>query len=183
MFHEAGLPIQEQVLPDGRQLAPHDPLLPALLALPWLLGGWVGAKAALAVLAGLLAALTTWTTVRRFGVRPWVGAAVVAGLSSAWPLAGYATQVYPELPAALATVGVVAIATAPGAPRARHVLGIVLLVTALPWLAVKYVPVAAALGGVLAWRWWRGGHAHPLPWAVGSLAVSGVARRRGRGLR
>lgn len=175
VFHEAGLPIQEQVLPDGRQLAPHDPLLPALLALPWLLGGWVGAKAALAVLAGLLAALTTWTTVRRFGVRPWVGAAVVAGLSSAWPLAGYATQVYPELPAALATVGVVAIATAPGAPRARHVLGIVLLVTALPWLAVKYVPVAAALGGVLAWRWWRGGHARPLAWAVGALAVSGVA--------
>lgn len=174
-FHEAPLPIQEQVLPDGRQLAPHDPLLPGLLALPWALGGWVGAKAALAVLAGLLAALTTWTAAQRFEVRPWVAAGVVTALSAAWPLAGYATQVYPELPAALATVGVVAITTAPGAPRARHVVGVVVLLTALPWLAVKYVPVAAALGGVLAWRWWRAGHRTALGWAVGTLAVSGVA--------
>lgn len=174
-FHEAGLPIQERVLPDGRQLAPHDPLLPLLLAVPVAVGGWIGAKVALAVLAGVLAALTTWTAVRRFGVRPVAAAAVVTGLSAAWPLAGYATQVYPELPAALATVAVVAVGLAPGPPRARHVAGLVVLVSALPWLAVKYAPVAAALAAVLTWQWWRGGHRRALAWLLGLLALSGVA--------
>lgn len=174
-FHEAELPVQERVLPDGRQLSPHDPLLPALLALPWALGGWVGAKALLALLAGVLAAVTTWTAVRRFGVRPGVAGAVVAGLSAAWPLAGYGSQVYPELPAALTVVGVVAVATAPGRPRPAHVAGLVVLVSALPWLAVKYVPVAVALVGVLAWRWWRDGHRRPLAWALGLLGLSGAA--------
>jgi hypothetical protein len=174
-FHEAGLPVQERVLADGRQLAPHDPLLPVLLAVPWAVGGWVGAKAALALLAGVLAALTTWTAVRRFAVPPRTAALVVAGLSLAWPLSGYGTQVYPELPAALATVATVAVARAPGPPRTRRVLGLVLLVSSLPWLAVKYVPVAAALGGVLAWRWWRDGHRRALVATGTLLAVAGLA--------
>lgn len=174
-FHEAQLPIQQQPLEDGRQLSPHDPLLSALLVPGWVVAGWQGAKATLVLLAGVLAGLTTWTAARRFGVRPPTAAAVVAGLSLAWPLSGYATQLYPELPAALATVVTVAIATAPGPPGPRRVVGLVLALTALPWLAVKYVPVAAALGGVLVWRWWRDGHRRALGWAVGALAVSGVA--------
>ena len=174
-FHEAQLPVQEQVLSDGRQLAPHDPLLPLLLAVPVAIGGWVGAKVALALLAGVLAALTTWTASRRFAVRPWTAAAVVGGLAAAWPLAGYATQVYPELPAALVTLAVVAVTTAPGPPGRGRVLALGLLVSALPWLAVKYVPVAVALVAVLAWHWWRDGHRRPLGWLVGLLGVSGVA--------
>ena len=38
---------------DGRLVSPHDPLLPAFLAVPVLVGGWVGAKLALAALAGV----------------------------------------------------------------------------------------------------------------------------------
>ena len=174
-FHEANLPIQEQVLDDGRQLAPHDPLLPALLAVPWAVGGWVGAKIALAMLAGALAALTLWTAVRRFGVRVGPAAAAVTALSLAWPMAAYGTQVYPELPAALTTVAIVAVATRPGAPRGRDVVLLATLVTALPWLAVKYVPVAAALAGVLAWRWWRDGHHRALGWVTALLTTSGAA--------
>jgi hypothetical protein len=174
-FHEAGLPIQERVMADGRQLAPHDPLLPAILAPAWALGGWPGAKVALALLAGVLAGLTTWTAVRRFAVRPMVAGAVVGLLSSAWPLAGYATQVYPELPAALATVALVAVGTAPGPPGRGRVAAVVALVTCLPWLAVKYAPVALAVVGVLAWQWWRDGHRRQLAGVVGLLAGSGAA--------
>lgn len=173
-FHEAELPIQEQVLPDGRQLAPHDPLLPLLLAPAWAVGGWVGAKALLAVLAGVLAALTTWTAVRRFGVRPWTAGATVLAVSLAWPLAGYATQVYPELPAALAALATVVVGTTPNRPGRARAAVLALLVTILPWLAVKYVPVAAALVGVVAVRWWREGHRRPLAWLAGLLAVSGL---------
>lgn len=173
-FHEVDLPIQERVLPDGRRLAPHDPLLPLLLAPAWAVGGWVGAKALLALLAGLLAGLTTWTAVHRLGVRPLVAGATVGALSVAWPLGGYATQVYPELPAALVVAALVAVGTAPGRPTGARVGGLVLLTTALPWLAVKYVPVAAALVAVLAWQWWRAGARRQLAWLGALLAVSGA---------
>ncbi len=149
-FHEARLPVQTEPLADGRELSPHDPLLPVLLAVPVAVGGASGAKAFLAVLGGVLAALLVWTAVRRFG-SPVVGASVVVaafGLSP--PLAAYATQVYPELVAALAVAVVVAAVTGPlrAGGQAAALAGVV----ALPWLGVKYAPVAVALGLVLAWR-------------------------------
>nr|MDQ4030692.1 hypothetical protein [Actinomycetota bacterium] len=62
-FHEPTLDPQAKPLEDGRQVEPHDPLLPALLAGPLAAGGWVGAKLALAVLAGALASLLLWVAV------------------------------------------------------------------------------------------------------------------------
>ena len=50
-FFDAELPVQTGRLGDGRQVSPHDPLLPVLLTVPVALGGWVGAKAALSLLA------------------------------------------------------------------------------------------------------------------------------------
>src|SRR3954471_22475710 len=67
-FHEAELPEQTRPLPGGRRLSPHDPLLPLLLAVPAGLGGWIGAKLAMAGLAGLLAVVLLWTAVRRLRV-------------------------------------------------------------------------------------------------------------------
>ena len=102
----------------GRRAAaqPHDPLLPLLLAGP-AAGGWVGAKLAMAAMAGLLAALLLWTAVRRFAVplRTATLAAAVFALSP--PLAVYGSQVYPELPAALAVLAAVAALVGPGPAR------------------------------------------------------------------
>jgi hypothetical protein len=67
-FHAVDLPEQTVPLAGGRRLSPHDPLLPLLLAGPVAAGGWVGAKLAMAALAGALAALLLWTAVRRLGV-------------------------------------------------------------------------------------------------------------------
>src|SRR3954468_22166582 len=75
-WHEAELPQQTKPLLDGRRVSPHDPLLPALLAGPVAVGGWVGAKLAMAAMAGLLAAATLWVAVRRLGVG--LGPAVLA---------------------------------------------------------------------------------------------------------
>ena len=142
-YHRADLPTQTAVLPGGQRLSPHDPLLPMILAVPFGLGGWVGAKLAMALLAGVLAAVLVWTAVMRFRVPVGVAAMVVTAFGIVPPLIAYGTQIYPELPAALAVA--VAIAALTGPPGWRTTMVWVLAITALPWLAVKYTPVALAL--------------------------------------
>ena len=165
-FHEVRLPVQTERLDDGRSISPHDPLLPAILAVPMGLGGWAWAKATLAVLAGVLAAVLTWTAVRRFDVPLPVAAVTVLAFGVSAPLSSYGTQVYPELPAALAVAVAVAALTSPSSSR-RHDLVWVAAVVALPWLGVKYLPVAAVLAvlGLVRSR---------STTALAGLAVSGV---------
>ena len=68
-FHSpAELPTQTKVLADGRQVSPHDPLLPLALAVPVRFGGWRAAKVVLAAVAGALAAAIAWVAQRRLGV-------------------------------------------------------------------------------------------------------------------
>ncbi|OUC81714.1 hypothetical protein CA984_41665 [Streptosporangium minutum] len=207
------LPVQTEVLPGGTQISPHDPLLPILLAVPMGLGGWIAAKAVMALMAGALAALTLWTAVRRFAVPAGLATVGVILASAAAPLAVYGQQVYPELPAALATLAAVAVLTGPAfagaappagrppttapepvpgtagaaagpagplsgpagrvvgpGPRAIAVFG--LTVTALPWLSVKYAPVAAALALLGLWRL-RAGR-RPLLGLAAGFAVMGA---------
>jgi hypothetical protein len=143
-FHAAPLPSQTRPLePDGRHISPHDPLLPLLIAPAVGLAGWVGAKLTLAVLAGVLAALLVLTAVHRLGVRPAIAVPCVGVFALSAPLAVYGTQVYPELPAALAVT--VAIASLTGSLRRAGLWMLAAAVVALPWLALKYAPVAAAL--------------------------------------
>ncbi len=155
-FHAATLPRQTEPRADGTEISPHDPGLPALLAVPVAVGGWAGAKAALAACNGLLAGLLVWTAVRRFGARTAVAVPAVLAFAVAPPLAVYGAQVYPELPAACCVAGIIALA---GASRHRvaAMAGIGALAVAAAWLSVKYVPVAGALVLlVLADAWSRG---------------------------
>lgn len=155
-FHEVDLPVQTEPLDNGREISPHDPLLPLVLALPTGLGGWALAKATLAAGAGVLAGLLCWVAHRRFGVSLGVAAAVVLAFGLTAPLSAYATQVYPELPAALLVTVAIAVLTKPGPDRleTRDLVVLGLAVTALPWLGIKYGLVAAALAlagaGILA---------------------------------
>jgi len=142
-FHELDLPVQTEVLDNGHQVSPHDPLLPAILAVPMGLGGWAAAKATLAVLGGALSALLVWTAHRRFAAPLGVAVGTVLAFGVTAPLVAYATQVYPELPAALAVTAAIAVLT--GGRRCAALVGFGLAVTALPWLGVKYAPVALAL--------------------------------------
>jgi hypothetical protein len=173
-FHALPLPTQTEPLAGGRRLSPHDPLLPLLLAGPVAAGGWVGAKLAMAVLAGLLAALLVWTAVRRLRVP--VGTAVLAAvvLACSPPLAVYGSQVYPELPAALAVLAAAAALTTAAAPGPPATLVVGVAVVALPWLGVKYAPVAAAIALVAGWRLAREGRARQALALAGSLALAGV---------
>ena len=174
-FHALPLPEQTEPLASGRRLSPHDPLLPLLLAAPVAAGGWVGAKLAMAALAGLLAGLLLWTAVRRLGVPVGTGLLVVAVFALSPPLAVYGTQVYPELPAALAVVGAVAALTTPGAPDRAGIVVVGVAVAALPWLAVKYVPVAAVLALLAVWRLLGAGARRRALALAAGLAAAGVA--------
>ena len=142
-FHEVELPEQTLLDEDGRRISPHDPLLPVLLAVPMGLWGWVGAKATLAAVGGLLAALIVWTARNRLGVSSRVAYLTAALFALAPPLAIYSSQVYPEIPAALALLGGFAAVLGPFEKRGRIVFAVAVI--ALPWLAVKYVPLAAVL--------------------------------------
>ncbi|HEX5533654.1 MAG TPA: hypothetical protein VFX33_07935 [Actinomycetales bacterium] len=171
-FHQAELPVQTEVLAGGRQVSPHDPLLPVLLAVPMGLGGWVAAKATLAVLAGLLAAVTTWLARTRWQVPPGVAAAVGLVAACTPPLVVYGQQVYPELAAALAVV--VAVAAVTGRLAVPGTLVATIAVVALPWLAVKYAPVAAVLAVVLLFSLWRNGKRRTAGLVAATLAGAGV---------
>ena len=172
-FHEVDLPVQTQALTSGREVSPHDPLLPLVLAAPMGLGGWAAAKATMAVLAGVLAALLVWTAHRRFAVPLGVAAVTVLAFGMSAPLAAYATQVYPELPAALAVTVAVACLTGRRGPGALAAVGA--SVVALPWLGVKYAPVAVALVVVAAWYLWAERRGPALVALLGGLAAAGVA--------
>ena len=163
-FHR--IPIERQTRPldqTGRQISPHDPLLPLLLAGPMALGGWVAAKAALALLAAATAMLAAWIAVRRFGVGAATAGMVTVACFGGLPLAGYATQIYPEMPAAFALCAAVALVTAPSwrshriepgrvAGSTAAVLGSAAAITVLPWMSIKYLPVAFVAGLGLLWR-------------------------------
>lgn len=178
-FHDQSLPVQTSVLADGRRISPHDPLLPALLALPMAWGGFLAAKWTLVGYAAALSALMVYVGVTRFGVTVPImtGAATVAGTTA--PLAVYAHQVYPELPAGLAALTAVAIIAPRQDQRSgnywgwRRQLALVAVISILPWLAIKYLLVAAALaavGGLAMWQTNRRG-----AYLTGAAAVLSAA--------
>ena len=153
-FHELRLNQQTIDLNDsGQRISPHDPLLPLFLALPMGLGGWLASKIALAVLAAVTAVVTLWVAVRRFNVSTNIATAVVAVLFASPPMTSYATQIYPEMPAALALITSIAIIT--GNTTRKAVFALILALTALPWLSVKYVPVTAALAVYFLYKNWN----------------------------
>ncbi|MGH8910274.1 MAG: hypothetical protein ACRD0K_28220 [Egibacteraceae bacterium] len=172
-FHETRLPEQTKPLPGGRRVSPHDPLLPLLLAPAVAVGGWVGAKLALAVVAGLLGAATVWVAVRRFDVSPRVASPVAVVFGASVPLAAYGNQVYPELAAALAVVAGAGALTGPLRRAGLWTLGAA--VVALPWLAVKYAPVAVVLTLLGLMRLWRSPGRRGAAWGLaGGLAAAGL---------
>ena len=151
-YHEETLDQQTIELDEsGRRVSPHDPMLPLLLALPMSIGGWVGAKLALAAIAAATAALTAALARRRLNVSRVTAAIATVSCFAGLPLAGYGTQVYPEMPAALLTLVMIAGLTAPTVGR-RSTMLVLASVIALPWLAVKFVPVAAVGGVALLWQ-------------------------------
>ncbi|MDP9070582.1 MAG: hypothetical protein M3N68_04740 [Actinomycetota bacterium] len=148
-FWDGTVPLWKQMEPtaDGRLLAPHDPGLPVLALPAYQLGGLRGVQRFLVVVWA--AAMACGALLARRAGGPWwaalLGAAVVGAGA---PGVVYASQVYPEGPAALCLA--VALLVASGR-RARPVV-LAGALAALAWLGVKYVPVGALVAAAWAWR-------------------------------
>ena len=171
-FYAVTLTPQARPRSDGSLVEPHDPLLPVIIAIPTAVGGWAWAKLTLCLFAAAVATLTLWTSVRRFTV-PVIPAALVAAiLGASAPLAAYGSQVYPEIVGALATLAAVAALTGPMRRGGLAVVAIAVL--ALPWLAVKYAPVAVVLALLALWRLWRSGRPHAAVGLGVGLAAAAV---------
>ncbi|MGH2377195.1 MAG: hypothetical protein ACRDGT_01825 [Candidatus Limnocylindria bacterium] len=148
--HPAGLWRQSVPLPDGTLLSPHDPGLSLLIVPGFALAGLGGVQAELLLLAALTFTLTFVLVAAetRAPLLSWLVTAAVALSATAFV---YATEVYPEIPAALLLVAslLVVRGARPGLP---HALGLAALLTALAWLGVKYVPLAAIVGAFFVLR-------------------------------
>ncbi|HEX2150039.1 MAG TPA: hypothetical protein VHI31_07720, partial [Actinomycetota bacterium] len=171
-FHEVRIKPQARVLDGGRMVSPHDPLLPALLVPGAVAGGWLGAKLTLALFAGWLAALLLWTAVRRFGAPVWRSALVVGVFGASAPFAIYGSQIYPEVPAALAVTSAIACITGP--LRKPAVAVFVMSIVALVWLGTKFIPVAAVLSLLALWRLNRAGRRGEILAVAGVFALAGA---------
>jgi hypothetical protein len=172
-FHEVRIKPQAKVLEGGRMVSPHDPLLPALLLPGAALAGSLGAKLTLALMAGLLAGLTLWAAVRRFQA-PVLHSALLVGLFGvSAPFAIYGSQIYPEVPAAIAVAVAIILITGPLGPRG--LAAFVVSIVGLVWLGTKFIPVAAVLSLLVLWRLYRSGRRNQALAVVGVFGLAGAA--------
>ena len=139
--HPDGLWKQSVPLPDGRLLSPHNPGLPVLLVPGFALGGLAGAQVQLLVIAAAMT-MAFLLSERLTGRRQLSWAATLGVGLAATPFI-YSTEIFPEFPAALALLGCLLVATA--GRKLTWLDGMVTAagLSALCWLGVKYVPLAA----------------------------------------
>jgi hypothetical protein len=152
---------------DGRPFPAHSPGLPALLAPVYAAGGRAGCVLLFAVLASALVAQVHAMALR---LTSDPRASLLAGALTAGPPAfAYSFHLYTELPSALAVAVALRILT--GSPGTGAAAGAALAAAALPWLHLKMIPAAAALGVVAVARL-RG---RPLVAFLGVAALSATA--------
>lgn len=138
---------QMEPAPDGRLLAPHEPGLSIAAVPAYAVAGLRGVQRFLVVLWALAMAASAVLA------RRWGAPAAAAGLAATVVGAGtpgvvYASQVYPEGPAALC----VALALLGVTSRRSRPLVTSFALVMLLWLGVKYAPMAAAVGTAWLWR-------------------------------
>jgi len=165
--HADGLWQQSIPLSDGQVLSPHNPGLSLLLIPGFSLGGLVGAQFQLVLIAALTWALAFLLALRFTGGQPvlvWLATAAVALTATAFI---YSSEIYPEIPAGLALVGALVVATKRERLTIGPVITVVLLLSALPWLGTKYAPLAALVALYVLWR--------AYPWGRVALLVGAGA--------
>lgn len=169
--HADGLWRQSVPLDDGRVLSPHNPGLAVLVLPGFALGELAGAQFQLVVIAALTWALAYVLALRLTGARPalvWLATAAVGLTATAFI---YSSEIYPEIPAGLALVGALLVATRRERLSVLPVLAIVVLLSVLPWLGAKYAPLAALVSLYVLWRAWPAGRVVLLVGAAVSAAA------------
>lgn len=171
-FYDHPAPLWYQSVPaaDGRVLSPHNLGLSLLVLPAYALAGLDGTKAFLGALGGVTVGLSFLVTLRATGrFAESLAAAGLLGVSA--PVFIYATQLYPELPAAAVVLLAVLLLLRGGRPGPVDALGLAAAPTVLMWLGSKYawVAVVLAAASLLRLSFPRRG-----PWPL-FLAATGLA--------
>ena len=138
---------------NGQIYSVHPVGLPILAVPAFAIGGYIGVMGMLVLMAAAAATLL-WR--RAFEVTGSASAATFGWAATALtaPFLFNSFTVYPEIPAALAVM--IAFAWRPQSTSTLVLIARGLAIGALPWLSTKYVPMAAALGLIAAFRvGWR----------------------------
>ncbi len=149
--HPAGLWRQSVPTEDGRLLSPHNPGLSVLVVPGFVLGGLLGVQAQLLVMAAAAMALAFLLAARLtdMPVISWL-ASLGVGLTAVAFI--HSTEIYPELPAALTLVAALLIVAWRKRLTRTDAVLLTALLSAMCWLGVKYVPLAAVVAGVALLR-------------------------------
>ena len=169
--HADGLWRQSVPLDDGRVLSPHNPGLSVLVLPGFALGGLPGAQFQMVVIAAVTWALAYVLALRLTSARPvlvWLATAAVALTATSFI---YSSEIYPEIPAGLALVGALLVATRRERLSVLPVLALVVLLSVLPWLGAKYAPLAALVALYVLWRAYPFGRVVLLVGSAASAAV------------
>lgn len=159
----------------GHRASWHEPGLSILMLLPYQIGGWTMGLVAMAGLAGLVLR-EIFLAVRALGLPVPAAFAATALVGWSSPFVVYATQIYPEMPAALATAAVARRMITAHAGAGAWPTGLAL--ATLPWLHFRFWALALplALGALLVWRdrWARVAVLAPL--GISTLAYVALVR-------
>lgn len=143
--HPGGLWRQSVPLDDGTLLSPHNPGLSVLIIPGFWLAGLTGAQWQLLILAALTFSLAYLLCARLTGAHivSWLATLAVALTASAFV---YSTEIYPEMPAALALIVSLIIVSLGGKAGPWRAIFLALSLTAMVWMGVRYAPLSVLAG-------------------------------------
>ena len=168
--HPDGLWRQSVPLEDGRLLSPHNPGLSVLVIPGFALGGLLGVQVQLLLTAVAAMTLAFLLADRLIGHRGICWAVTLTvGLSATAFI--YSTEVYPEFPAAVALLACLLVVTK--RDRLSWVDGAMLMLglSAVCWLGVKYAPLGLLMAAYFLWRADRQGRMALLTLGAASTAA------------
>jgi hypothetical protein len=133
---------QNQLFAPGRPLF-HSPVLGILLLPGYVVAGRAGALVLLALMGAALAALIA-VRARDLGLRESTIGLLVMVLATTYPMATFSTQIWPELPGALAVAALLVLAARPRGGRWRALAVAVTAAAIKTRLGLLTLPIAAA---------------------------------------
>jgi hypothetical protein len=156
VFRVTGTPTLQpqavQARPGGPLVSIHGAGLAIVLAPAARLGGSVAALRIEMIVLAAIGAQLLFSIMAKVAPRlRWLLWAAWAAVTFSLPLVGYATRLYPEMPASVLVLLAVRLLMARRL-NWRHVLGVALAVGALPWLHVRFGIVGAGLAIALIVR-------------------------------
>ena len=149
--HPDGLWTQSSARENGELLSPHNPGLSIFIIPGFRFGGLIGVQIQMMVVASLTFSLAYILLVRITG-RLWISWLATITVSATSTAFIYSTEIYPEFPAALLLIISLLIIQRASQSSTWQAIGLLLCLSTMVWLGVKYAPLA---GLVAIWGFSR----------------------------